>query len=261
MKRELANSSHFSTSQQSQPAQTHDLDKMLSNQASYEQQSRAAYYSNRFSPYGNSYQMAKSARQSKYACPPNQTNWALPASDSSFLNEKSPNLNYYNSPIGHLQPFQNSDFLAGYKNPMAAFSAFKNISLNISENAAPAYLSNLSSGYCSLDEKNMSNLSSPSANMADSAKLNSSASLAHIMNWIRSTPSEENLVEVTSRILYSAIKWTKTQRNFLSLPLADQKCLIYENISELYILQMAETKSASNESRNFFVFFFIKLEI
>ena len=259
MKRELANSnsSHFSAAQQSQPAQTHDLDKMLSNQASYEQQSRAAYYSNRFSPYGNSYQMAKSARQSKYACPPNQASWALPASDSScFLNEKSPNLNYYNSPIGHLQPFQNSDFLAGYKNPMAAFSAFKNISLNISENAAPAYLSNLSSGYCSLDEKNMSNLSSPSA-MADSAKLNSSASLAHIMNWIRSTPSEENLVEVTSRILYSAIKWTKTQRNFLSLPLADQKGLIYENISELYILQMAETKSASNESRNFLLLFLL----
>ena len=145
------------------------------------------------------------------------------------------------------------------------FNPFKNISLNLSENS-PSYfydssstsrnnLSALSSGYCSLDENN--SLYNPKAvNVNDSktsfSHLNSNASLAHIMNWIKNAPSTENLVDLTSRMLFSAIKWTKTQRNFLNLSTADQFLLINENISELYILQMAENKSALNESKSNF---------
>jgi len=139
----------------------------------------------------------------------------------------------------------------------------------------------MSSGYCSLDENNSfingksfntsqnasfhfnhtntpitsNNNNNNSSNVKLQAPLvNSSASLAHIMNWIKNEPSTEHLVDLTSRILFSAIKWTKSQRNFLNLPLADQVLLINENISELYILQMAENKSAYNESE--FRFFY-----
>ncbi len=87
-------------------------------------------------------------------------------------------------------------------------------------------------------------------NFANSNKLNSSASLAHIMNWIKSAPSTENFNEITSRILYSALKWTKTQRNFINLPLNDQFLLINESLSELFILQMAENKLSLNDGNS-----------
>jgi hypothetical protein len=167
-----------------------------------------------------------------------------------------------------------------------SFNPFKNISLNLSDNfydpslsssSAGSSRNNMSSGYCSLDENNSfingksfntsqnasfhfnhTNTPITSNNNNNNVKLqapfvNSSASLAHIMNWIKNEPSTEHLVDLTSRILLSAIKWTKTQRNFLNLPLADQVLLINENISELYILQMAENKSAYNESEFHFL--------
>jgi hypothetical protein len=143
-----------------------------------------------------------------------------------------------------------------HNKPAVSFNPFKNISLNLSENFYDSSSSrNVSSGYCSLDENNSSNVKSFNtsvnfnhSNNNNTQKINSNASLAHIMNWIKNEPSTEHLVDLTSRILLSSIKWTKTQRNFLNLPLSDQVLLINENISELFILQMAENKSAFNES-------------
>lgn len=72
-------------------------------------------------------------------------------------------------------------------------------------------------------------------------------SLAHIMNWIKSTPSAVEFNEVTSKVMYAALKWTKTQKNFCNLPHADQVQLINESLSELFVLQMAESKMGLNE--------------
>ncbi len=73
------------------------------------------------------------------------------------------------------------------------------------------------------------------------------------MNWIKSEPNAENFNELTSRILYSALKWTRTQRNFVNLPLNDQVLLLNDCLNELFILQVAENKSALTEGCfNFF---------
>ena len=73
------------------------------------------------------------------------------------------------------------------------------------------------------------------------------------MNWIKSEPNAENFNELTSRILYSALKWTRTQRNFVNLPLNDQVLLLNDCLNELFILQVAENKSALSEGCfNFF---------
>ncbi len=89
--------------------------------------------------------------------------------------------------------------------------------------------------------------------VSSNCKFNSNASLAHIMNWIKSEPNAENFNELTSRILYSALKWTRTQRNFVNLPLNDQVLLLNDCLNELFILQVAENKSALTEGCfNFF---------
>ena len=66
------------------------------------------------------------------------------------------------------------------------------------------------------------------------------------MNWIKSEPNP-NVNELTSRILYSALKWTKTQKNFMDLPLNDQIILLNDCVNELFILQTAENKSSLTE--------------
>jgi hypothetical protein len=81
---------------------------------------------------------------------------------------------------------------------------------------------------------------------AVSSRVNSAASLAHIMNWIRNTPSVENLLDVSSKHFYATLRWAKSQKNFISLPLSDQNALINENIAELFVLQMAESRAFSN---------------
>ena len=68
------------------------------------------------------------------------------------------------------------------------------------------------------------------------------------MNWIKSAPSTENFNEVTSKVLYAALKWAKTQRNFVNLPQSYQVQLINESLSELFILQMAENKLCLNDA-------------
>lgn len=86
------------------------------------------------------------------------------------------------------------------------------------------------------------------------AKLASSrASLANIMDWIKSRPTDNWLDDVASKVLFAALRWAKTQTKFLSLPQSDQNALIVENLSELFILKMAETKSFMNECMEFFV--------
>ncbi len=144
-------------------------------------------------------------------------------------------------------------------------SAFKNVnsfgSFNSAKNRSIINSSSASSGYSTSDDNNDSikteNDSKESVDYtndnkfetitSNNNKLNSSASLAHIMNWIKSEPSAENFNELTTRILFAALKWTKTQRNFLNLPINDQILLINDCLGELFVLQMAENKSSLNE--------------
>lgn len=145
-------------------------------------------------------------------------------------------------------------------------SAFKNVnsfeSFNSAKNRSIINSSSASSGYSTSDDNNDSikteNDSKESVDLTkdnkfetitsnNSNKLNSSASLAHIMNWIKSEPSAENFNELTTRILFAALKWTKTQRNFLNLPINDQILLINDCLGELFVIQMAENKSSLNE--------------
>jgi hypothetical protein len=74
--------------------------------------------------------------------------------------------------------------------------------------------------------------------------------LGHILNWIKnSSPSSiENLSELSSRLFYSATRWAKNQRNLINLPETDQNLIVAENLNELFLLHIAETKSTINES-------------
>jgi hypothetical protein len=78
---------------------------------------------------------------------------------------------------------------------------------------------------------------------------NSNASLAHIMNWIKNTPTIENIGLKISRVLISTMKWAKSQRHISNLSPNDQHSLISENLSELFILHMAENKTTCSESK------------
>jgi hypothetical protein len=145
-------------------------------------------------------------------------------------------------------------------------SAFKNVnsfgSFNSAKNRSIINSSSASSGYSTSDDNNDSikteNDSKESVDLTNDNKFetitsnnrnkfNSSASLAHIMNWIKSEPSAENFNELTTRILFAALKWTKTQRNFLNLPINDQILLVNDCLGELFVIQMAENKSSLNE--------------
>ena len=77
---------------------------------------------------------------------------------------------------------------------------------------------------------------------------NSNVALMHILNSTRQAPTA-NLIEITTRFLVASIKWAKKQRNLVELSEADQHTLIRENISELLVLHMAETKTAFNECK------------
>lgn len=108
------------------------------------------------------------------------------------------------------------------------------------------------SGYNTCDEVRNESVDSESESKeeeetAEKYKLHSSASLAHIMNWVKSAPTTETLIESTSRILLSTLRWAKTLRSFLSLSTQDQLQLLNANLNELFILQMAETRSFINE--------------
>ena len=89
--------------------------------------------------------------------------------------------------------------------------------------------------------------------------LNSNASLAHIMDWIKTSTTAEQFNEIFSRVLSSTLKWVKTQRTFQNLPLDDQISLLQENLNDLFVLQMAETKSTFVDCKlnSFFTFIVI----
>lgn len=283
-------SSEFHTTISGNPNATQhhldDNDSLVKNNSGAENSS--SFYKSRFSPYPNYQSVRGGFRQNNNPnehLPPLrntkliETSPIYDAQNASFFNVSSSSIQAANeAAIAALFP---ASSMLYHKNPV--FNPFKNISLNLSENSAsPSFsydpcasrnVSSLSSGYCSLDEnnsktafntsqmnalyENMHNklqqnaITPPPSNSNKQSHLNSSASMAHIMNWIKNEPaSVEQLVDLTSRILLSAIKWTKTQRNFLNLPFNDQVLLLNENISELFILQMAENKSAFNEIKN-----------
>ena len=136
-------------------------------------------------------------------------------------------------------------------------------------NISASNTSALSSGYNTFDENNsqLANDQNKQAYSSDSASSDQNSntennienkknlgSLAHIMNWVKSTPTTENLIDLTVRLLFSVIKWAKRNRNLNLLSESDQNILISDNLSQLFILQMAESKTTLNECKKYFLF-------
>jgi hypothetical protein len=67
----------------------------------------------------------------------------------------------------------------------------------------------------------------------------------------------DNIYEMATRILFSSVKWTRTQRSFLTLPFSDQALLLEDAWSDLFILTAIETKFITNESKYFFYYFIL----
>lgn len=144
-----------------------------------------------------------------------------------------------------------------FKNQLAASSAFKHVANNSYQSDQSYSLNssssvNTSSGYATMytsvgDESSSGAVVVDSAAETSKSIAASAASLAHIMNWIKSTPSVESLKDVTTKIFYATVRWAKTQKNFLSLPASDQNSLLNENLTELFVLQMAESRFFSSE--------------
>ncbi len=153
-----------------------------------------------------------------------------------------------------------------FKNIGSIFSPKKTL---FPSNISTTNTSNLSSGYNTFDEnispqthhQNKQSFSSDSIsssneniifeNSIENNKKNL-GSLAHIMNWVKTTPTTENLIDLTVRLLFSVIKWAKRNRNLNLLSEVDQNLLISENLSQLFILQMAESKTTLNECKKYY---------
>jgi hypothetical protein len=78
-----------------------------------------------------------------------------------------------------------------------------------------------------------------------------------VINWNHMVMPTENVYEMATRILFTSVKWARTQRSFLSLPFSDQAVLLEDGWSDLFILTAAETKLISNESKFFVLFFWL----
>lgn len=130
-------------------------------------------------------------------------------------------------------------------------SAFANRGMtSFMSSPVSANISSASSGYSTSDETyshTESSIKTEASDDSDAKRADditgpsgSKLSLAHIMNWVKSEPSADNVNGVATKVLNAALKWTKTQKNFSSLPHCDQNVLISQSIQELFILQMAE---------------------
>nr|ASL70602.1 nuclear receptor [Brachionus koreanus] len=167
----------------------------------------------------------------------------------------------YSSAMAAAVAFQsnlaNNLLAASIKNQLAMKQMYHVQSESVNTSMPYLNASDNTSGYNTCDEARNESISvdddvnadmeQKDDDLVEKSKLHSSASLAHIMNWVKSTPTTENLIESTSKILLSALRWAKTLRSFASLPNHDQIQLLGENLNELFILQMAETKSFINE--------------
>ena len=69
-----------------------------------------------------------------------------------------------------------------------------------------------------------------------------------IWNHMMIAPTD-NIYEMATRILFTSVKWTRTQRSFLTLPFSDQALLLEDAWSDLFILTAIETKFITNESK------------
>ncbi len=172
--------------------------------------------------------------------------------------------NFYsgNNLIVNSSTFKNFGSFLSPKNPLFP----NNISIS---NASTS-----SSGYNTLDENNslLTNESNKQPYSSDSIRFSSEninvennldnnkknlGSLAHIMSWVKSTPTTEDLIDLTVRLLFSVIKWAKRNRNLNLLSEADQNILISENLSQLFILQMAESKTTLKECKKIIFIFYL----
>lgn len=142
--------------------------------------------------------------------------------------------------------FQSNLLAASIKNQLALKQMYHADHVNTSVPFLNA--SDNTSGYNTCDEVRNESAEEEEEETTDKQhKIHSGASLAHIMNWVKSAPTAENLIESTTKILLSTLRWAKTLRSFVSLSTQDQLHLLSENLNELFILQMAETKSFMNE--------------
>nr|ASL70523.1 nuclear receptor [Brachionus calyciflorus] len=201
----------------------------------YIQQYQPSFYSPRFSPYNVPVKNIRADIQ------------------PGFSQDNYPN---FSPAVAAAVAFQsnlaNNLLAASIKNQIALKQMYQMENVSSINTSIPFInTSENSSGYQTYDE-GRNETSSPEVEQKDEdnfekSKIHSSASLAHIMNWIKSTPTTENLIDSTTKILYSAIRWARTQKSFVNLSLQSQSTLINENLNELFILQMAETKSIMNE--------------
>jgi hypothetical protein len=118
-----------------------------------------------------------------------------------------------------------------------------------------ANVSSTSSGYSSTSDEtsaqNTSNESIRTESTEETTTRNASKlSTAHIMNWIKNEQSSADTCsgEATSKTVYAALKWARSQKNLSALVASDQALLVNESLAELFVLQMAENKLSVNES-------------
>ncbi|RNA12609.1 photoreceptor-specific nuclear receptor-like, partial [Brachionus plicatilis] len=193
------------------------------------------FYAPRYSPYAAP---AKSARaDAQPAFSPD----SYPAYSSAMA-----------AAVAFQSNFANNLLAASIKNQLALKQIYQEHVPAVNTSVPFLNASDNTSGYNTCDDARNESVSVDDEAKWDSepredSKVHSSASLAHIMNWVKSAPTTEHLIDSTSKILLSALRWAKTLRSFVTLPGHDQSQLLAENLNELFILQMAETKSFMNE--------------
>jgi len=230
------------------------------------------FYGNRFSPYGGLL-TPKRPNSNVPGLNHEQLTAASFALQNSF-NPFNPEAFYHSMQSQYLSPgrsIPNNFTATGFNNSMAAKIAIQNtlsqypIFKNAFNLGIPSFLSSpvsanvssTSSGYSSTsDETSAQNTSNESirtesaedVNSAETTSNASKLSTAHIMNWIKNEPSSENCSsEATTKTVYTALKWARSQKNLNSLVANDQALLVNESLAELFVLQMAENKLSVND--------------
>jgi len=149
----------------------------------------------------------------------------------------------YNSPFNvYSMQMQNpATFPTGAWNPQhnmllahQLLAKQNNADTNVPNMASPN-ISASSSGYCTSEDSSV-NEEKDSLSKKDDSMKNSDV------------PKSENAYEIATRILFSTIKWARSQRSFFSLPVADQAALLEESWSDLFLLNAAEAKISIAEN-------------
>lgn len=83
----------------------------------------------------------------------------------------------------------------------------------------------------------------------EQAGANQAACLAHIINWITKSGNEsnKNLAELCNKMFVAAKGMAKNLLSVQPLAPGDQELLLNENLNEIFLLYLAETKSFHND--------------